>query len=538
MNSIDILRDLALRPIDMTLKLAAAWRSASILRRDPYAAQRQILARLVKQGAESRFGHDHGFAELARLPYEQLYARFRQQVPIRTYTDFWRDYFAAGVTNLTGKTSLNIDNFTWPGRIPFFCETSGTTAPTKYIPFSREMFAANRYAAIDMIAAYLAYQPDSRLLRGKLLYMAGNTSLTEHGKGVLSGDMSAITFAHSPFYLRPFVAPDKAMAALPWGEKLEKMARLLVSEKNIRAISGVPPWILLLLRRTVELAGVEVSKALPQLELIIHGGTSLKPYQLEFSSLFGKSSPAFLELLPSSEAFMAYQLAGEAQMRLAPYYGTFFEFVPLDDLTDSGAPAPDATAVPLEGVEPGRRYAVILSTCAGLWRYHIGDTIRFTNMETLFIDFTGRDRFLDRFEEKVTQGEVEEAIARLNQLKGIAISEFMVGPDISARRHLWVLAGSNGNWDCSIITEYLDMAICQQNTDYATFRHQGRIAAPQVVVVPAEAIYSWSREVRGKIGGQSKIPHIDPTLRGDMVQDLATFCLGGKPLPGKPQEAA
>ena len=517
------IRDLFMTPLDLSLKAAACMRTTSFLARDPLAVQRRILADLLRQGAATRFGRDHGLKEMAKLPFREGYEMFRCRVPIRTYADFWRDYFSSGMRSYRDRPSLLLDDVTWPGRIPFFCETSGTTAPTKFIPFSREMFAANKRAALDLMAGYLAAFPESGLMRGRILYMAGNTNLTDHGEGVQSGDMSAITLRHHPSWLKPFVAPDPAVSALPWEEKLDALARLLLNDRSIRAISGVPPWILLLLQRCAALGGRPVPELLPRLELIIHGGTSIKPYSREFDALFGSTRPAFLEVLPSSEAFMAFQLGGEGQMRLAPYYGAFFEFVPFEALGDSGAPASDAPAVPLEDVEPGRRYAVILTTCAGLWRYHIGDTIRFTATDPLLIEFTGRDRFLDRFEEKVTQGEVEEAVARLNRLEGVEIDEFMVGPAIDGRCHLWVLAGGTGDLPVTAVADLLDNMLREQNADYATFRLQERIGAPKVMLAQPDAIYEWSRRVRGKVGGQSKIPHIDPTPDGEMIRSLATY---------------
>jgi hypothetical protein len=445
-------------------------------------------------------------------------------VPIRTYAAFWDDYFSAGLQEENGRRRLLLEDCTWPGRIPFFCETSGTTAPTKYIPFSREMFRANKRAALDLTACYLHRTPKSRLFQGKLLYMAGSTNLTDLGEGVVSGDMSAITLRHRPFFLRPFVAPGMAVSALPWEEKVTELSGLLLSDRSIRGISGVPPWIILLLQRVEEMGHRPLRELVPNLELVIHGGTRMKPYRQEFDLLFGERPPRYLEVLPSSEAFMAFQLPGEARMRLVPHYGAFFEFVPFEELDERGAPPPNAPAVPLEEVETGRRYAVILTTCAGLWRYHIGDTIRFTDRSPFFIEFTGRDKFLDRFEEKVTQGEVEEAVARLNQIPGVEVKEFLVGPDIAARCHLWVLAmGAMSERDGSLLARQLDATLRSLNADYASFRGQGRIAPPRVVTVDEELIYRWSQEVRGKLGGQSKIPHVDPTVDGEMISSLTVF---------------
>lgn len=221
---------------------------------------------------------------------------------------------------------------------------------------------------------------------------------------------------------------------------------------------------------------------------------------------------------------MAFQVVGEELMRFTPYYGVFFEFLPFEELDENGSPRPNATAVPLEEIELNRRYAVILSSCAGLWRYHIGDTLRFVSRNPLRIEFTGRDRFLDRFEEKVTQGEVEEAVATLNRIPGVEVREFLVGPHIAGRRHLWVLALRGGSIrDSAPFAAQLDKSLISQNADYATFRSQGRIDTPEVLTVDEGLIYSWSKEIRGKLGGQSKIPHIDPTPDGEMIRSLVEF---------------
>ncbi len=507
------------------INMGAAVATDHFLKRDPLAEQRQQFFYLLRKASATRFGKDYGFDDIARLPFVAAYERYRQIVPIRSYADFWNDYFSSCYHEDTLGKQLKLRDITWPGLITLFCETSGTTAPTKHIPFSVDMFRANRRAAFDLMACYLHHHPGSRLLGGKFLYMSGSTNLSSLGDGIQSGDMSAITLRFAPSYLKPFVAPSSKIAALPWEEKLDALARLLLIDRDITGISGVPPWILLLLQRCMELGKAPLAKLLPRLELIIHGGTSLKPYHQEFTELFGKRPPVFLEVLPSSEAFMGFQVAGEQTMRLTPYYGTFFEFIPFDQLGESGRPIPNAEAVPLESVEEGTRYAVILSTCAGLWRYHIGDTLRITSRETMSIEFTGRDKFLDRFEEKVTQSEVDQAVADVARETRVDIREFMVGPDIASRCHIWVLAlKSNASQHGSDhLASLLDLNLIRQNADYATFRRQERIKPPQVITVDEELIYNWSRDIRGKLGGQSKIPHIDPTLEGEMLKSLMVY---------------
>jgi len=495
---------------------------------EPLAAQKAIFQQLVRSAGETRFGRDHNFPLLAQLPHDQAYARFRQEVPIRTYQDFWNEYFQAGChAGPDGRRQIFLENVTWPGRIRMFCETSGTTAPTKYIPFSEQMFAENRRAATDMISCYLAARSGSRISSGKILYMSGSTELNDMGDDICSGDMSAITLRFRPKWLDPFVEPQAHVSALPWEEKLHAMAELLVNDRDIRVISGVPPWILLLLKRCTELYGKPLADLLPHLELIIHGGTSIKPYRGEFEALFDGRLPNLLELLPSSEAFMAFQQPGDDHMRLTPFYGAFFEFVRFEDLDENGRPTKGAVAIPLEQVQTGQRYAVILSTCSGLWRYHIGDTIRFVSLEPHFIEFTGRDRFLDKLEEKVTQGEVERAIAELNAFGNWNVREFMVGADVQARRHVWVLATADAGGNEDHAAQLLDSALCGMNADYAAFRSQGRINRPLMLVTKEGAIYEWSKTVRGKLGGQTKIPHIDPTPDSSMIASLREFVRQG-----------
>lgn len=502
----------------------AAKRAEHFKQRDPLEAQRRIFQELLEAAEATDFGRDNDFARLRNVPFDSAYRYYKSRVPIRTYQKFASDYFYRRQPTSAGiRSAPDLNNTTWPGAIRMFCETSGTTAPTKFIPFSDQMFAENRRAALDMISCYLAANPDSRIAHGKILYMSGSTSLNTVRRGVWSGDMSALTLRFRPWYLTPFVEPKPDVSALPWEAKLPAMAELLLRDPAIRVISGVPPWIILLLKRCREIGGRPLRDLLPNLELIIHGGTSMKPYLNEFENLFDGRLPQLLELLPSSEAFMAFQLPGEARMRLTPCYGVFFEFVRFEDLDGQGQPADYADAIPLDQVETGQRYALILSTCSGLWRYHIGDTIRFVSTAPYLIEFTGRDRFLDAMEEKVTQGEVEQAVANLNVSGVWKVREFMVGADISKRRHQWVLAVQDDCRDAAAAARLLDATLCELNADYAAFRGQGRINPPNVLLVPEDGIYRWSQLERGKLGGQSKIPHIDPTSDSAMIASLCNF---------------
>lgn len=509
--------------LSLPIRAAADIRARRFLRKDPLDVQRTLLPDLLQRAAATSFGKTYGFAELAALPFERCYRRYQERVPIRTYRQFWDDWFAPHLSISHHGQQLVLQDLTWPGLIPWLCETSGTTAPTKFIPFTQEMFAMNQRAALDMLCCYLSRETGSSIPGGKILYMAGSTGLKDMGNGVQAGDMSAITLCKRPGWLDRYVEPQEPLASAPWDQRLQGMARLLLEDRQIRILSGVPPWILLLLKQVEQLSNKLFRTAVPNLELIIHGGTSMAPYRGEFERILPDTGIRFLELLPSSEAFMGFQVHGESTMRLTPFYGSFFEFVPIEQLDAVGAPEGDAVAVPLQGITSGQRYAVILSTCAGLWRYHIGDTLRFLDTDRFQIEFTGRDKFLDRFEEKVTQAEVEQAVAAVNAVYQNPVREFIVGPDIAGRRHLWILACRGDTLRRESVSMLLDQQLRTSNADYDTFRQQDRIGQPQVLLVAEQTIYDWSHEVRGKLGGQSKIPHIDPTLTGELVASLAAF---------------
>jgi len=517
---------IANNPIARRLLLQSARKRAAAFKScDPLVAQHSIFAKLINTAAETQFGHDYGFARIAGMPFHAAYHHFRETVPIRSYQQFWNDYFAQCQTpNDDGTQAIRLNNLTWPGKINFFCETSGTTAPSKFIPFSDQMFAENRRAALDLISCYLDDNPASFIASGKILYMSGSTTLNRMAPGIYSGDMSAITLRFRPWYLAPFVEPSPEVSALPWEEKLQAMAVLLLNDRRIRVISGVPPWILLVLKRCRELSGGRaLPELMPHLELIIHGGTSITPYMAEFHELFGSAMPRLIELLPSSEAFMGFQCARDRSMRLTPFYGTFFEFVRFEDLGDDGKSVPHGPAVSLDQVVTGQRYAVILSTCSGLWRYHIGDTIRFTGLNPYFIEFAGRDRVLDKLEEKVTQEEIELAVTELNRCGSGVVREFMVGAEVHNRRHVWVLAARNISRGTDWLADQLDCSLRRQNADYDTFRTQGRIATPRIILSGEDMIYEWSKTIRGKLGGQSKIPRIDASSDCSMIASLEDF---------------
>lgn len=497
-------------PLHLALRSRASW----LKQKNPVNAQKHLLPRLLEAASRTYFGRHYHFSQLARS--SNCYEDYRESVPIRGYEAFQHDWFSR-----YGEEA-QLDDVTWPGPVKWFCETSGTTAGSKRIPLTDQMFRMNRRAAFDMLSFYATTVERSAVLAGKILYMAGNTALSCLGEGVYSGDMSAITLVNRPKWLSGRVLPTEPLSSAAWNDRLQGMASLLINDTNVTMLSGVPPWILMLLREVERQSGVACCQAIPHVKLIMHGGTAMTPYRREFSDVLDGMTVDFLELLPSSESFMGYQRFGQQHMSLAPWYGTFFEFAPVEQLLSNGRLSDSALTVPLWQVEPGQQYALVLSTCSGLWRYHLGDTVKFHDTEAFQLEFTGRTRSLETFEEKVTQYEVEQSIGVLEKQCGITFSEYLVGPHILERCHYWILALRDHIPDEKQAALCLDGELQKQNDDYRTFRQQGRIAPPKVLFVEPTTLYSWSQTIRGRLGGQSKMPRIDPT-GGDFTVSLLKY---------------
>jgi hypothetical protein len=338
-------------------------------------------------------------------------------VPIRTYEDLWNGYWKAEFPEL--------NDCTWPGTIPYFALTAGTTTgATKYIPCSREMLDANFRAAQDILFHHLLNRPTSRILGGKAFILGGSTDLREESPGIYSGDLSGIEANEIPWWLRPYTFPPRALALLTdWREKVERLARQSL-EQDIRAISGTPNWLLILFDKLAELCPDREQRLrsyYPGLELLVHGGVDFKPYAKRFAELLEGSRAELREVYPASEAFIAIadRSPGEG-LRLIVDNGVFFEFAPAKDLN---------TANPvrhwLGTAEPGIDYAVVLSTCAGAWAYVLGDTVRFLELDPRIL-VTGHLYVLCLRRHHCS--EIEEAIAFAASTIDAHVVDYCVAP--------------------------------------------------------------------------------------------------------------
>lgn len=501
--------------IDFTpfLRLYAAQRLRKLEAQHPAETQRNQLLRLVRRARDTVFGRAHNFASITSIE------DFQQRIKLRRYEDFWEEYWKPAFPIL--------ENLTWPGKIPYFPVTSGTTSgTTKYIPCSAEMWASNRKAGLDILVHHIANRPASRVFGGKSFVLGGSTELVQEAPGIFSGDLSGIVAKLTPWWARPFYFPPPDLALLKdWEQKMERLSRASL-QQDIRMISGVPSWLLILARKLFELrpeAEGRLSAIYPNLELLVHGGVNFGPYLKQFQDLLAGSRAELREVYPASEGFIAIADRGSNEgLRLNLDHGIFYEFVPLEELA-SDSP----TRHWVGNIETGVNYAIVLTTCAGLWSYVIGDTVKFIESSPPRLLVTGRTSYmLSAFGEHLIGEEIEDGVT--SAAAGIARSmvDYSVGavfPKDSSElgRHRYVLEFSGGIPDAGELAQFtaaLDKRLQVRNEDYAAHRAEGfGLNPPELIPVPPGTFAAWMK-ARGKLGGQHKVPRIitDRTLFDDL----------------------
>jgi hypothetical protein len=470
-------------------------RVAGLVQLSPVAVQERTLLSLVHRARRTRFGHDHEFTRIRSV------ADYQRSVPLRTYEDLWKSYLQDHYPVF--------DNLTWPGRIPYFALTSGTTqGATKYIPVSREMLESNKKASLTMVAYHLASRPDSRLFRGRLFFLGGSSDLERPAPGVEQGDLSGIASKEVSELLRPYTFPPLQLALEPnWDRKLAQLAEQSLHEP-ITLVGGVPSWLLALFQRLLDLSGKStLIEVWPHLEVVVHGGVKFDPYREAFVQLLGDERVRLQETYPCSEGFIAFGDPATGFLRLVYDHDLFFEFVPVEELATS-----HPTRHWLGNVQPGVNYAIAVSTCAGLWSHLIGDTVRFESVDPPLLTFTGRTKYtLSAFGEHLISEEVEAAVAAASELTGGAVRDWHVGPIFRGAlgHHLYVLEFLKPPADLARFRGELDADLMKRNADYRAHRdeHVG-LPLPALVVAGPGAFESWMRS-RGKLGGQHKVPRMD-----------------------------
>ena len=491
--------------IDATplLRLYARRRLRALTGQRPAAVQEAMLLRLVRRAEGTRFGRDHGFARILCV------RDFQERVPLRRYEDFWAEYWRDAFPVLT--------DVSWPGTIPAFAATSGTTTgATKHIPVSRPMLRANTRAAFDLLAHHVAARPDSRVMGGRNFMLGGSTDLTELAPGVHAGDLSGIMARAIPPWVRrrTFPPPDLALIA-DWERKVDLLAHRSL-EAEVRTIGGTTSWLLLFFDRLAELfpsRPPSLAGFYPGLDLVVHGGVAFEPYRARFEHWLAGSRAELREVYPASEGFLALADRGPGDgLRLLLDNGLFFEFVPLEELS-----AAEPRRFWAATVETGVNYAVVLSSCAGVWAYVLGDTVRFVGLDPPRVLVTGRTSYtLSAFGEHLIGEEIDRAVTDAAAAIGADVADYSVGPvfpDAPGARggHVYVVEFAAGIPEPAALAAFaraVDARLSALNADYDAHRAGGfGMDAPRVEPAPPGTFAAWMR-ARGKLGGQNKVPRI------------------------------
>jgi hypothetical protein len=500
--------------IDATplLRAAAARRLAALAKLDAIQAQRTTLTRLLRRAAGTRFGRDHGFAGIRSI------SQYQDQVPLRRYEDFWRDYWQPAFPVLR--------DVSWPGRIPYIAQSSGTTGgTTKRIPVSHAMMRSNTGAGFDTMAFHLAARPASRVFGGANMLLGGSVGLEQLAPGVRAGDLSGIAADRLPVWARPRAFPPRDLALIgDWEAKVAAMAPAALAQ-DIRSLSGTPSWMLLFFDQLAALRPAlpqRLAAYFPGLELVVHGGVAFPPYRDSMAAWLDGSHAETREVYPASEGFIAIADQGlDDGLRLVTDRGLFFEFVRPEELA---SPNPDRRW--LGTAELGVEYAIVLSSNAGLWSYIVGDTVMLIQRSPARLIITGRVAFtLSAFGEHVIVQELDIAITEAARAQGAMVTDYAAGPVFprpeSARGgHAFVVElTSGGIVDRKAFANVLDSALIRQNADYAAHRSGGYgMLDPAIKFVPPGFFSAWMRH-RGKLGGQNKVPRVinDPALLANLL---------------------
>jgi hypothetical protein len=483
------------------VQLASLPRLARV-RHEPLAAQAAVLRYLLGRAQGTAWGRRYGYAP-GLSP-----SQFAQRVPVSTYEQLYPELEKV----LRGQPDV-----LWPGPAPSWqARSSGTTnARSKYIPLTREALHDNHYrAGRDMLALATHLYPSQRIVQGQTLSLGGSLGPSPFGGHAVAGDVSALIMQSLPGWAQALRTPPLPLALLDeWEEKIERIARHVLRQ-DVRVLAGVPTWMLVLLRRVLALAGADdLRQVWPRLGLFLHGAVAFGPYQALFDELMPGGQLRYLEIYNASEGYFALQdEPGSADLLLLLEHGIYYEFLPAEQFD-----SPDPRPVPLEDVVIGPSYALVISSSAGLWRYVVGDTVRFTSLRPYRVRITGRTKhFLNAFGEEVVVENAEAAITAAARATGCAVRDFTAAPiyfaagsGTSRGGHEWAVELSGPPpADADRFGQALDGELRRLNSDYDAKRHRDlALAPPRVHFVPAGTFEAWLRG-RGRLGGQRKVPRL------------------------------
>jgi hypothetical protein len=474
---------------------------------DPVAAQRAVWQDLLAAGQYTSFGRAHHFSSI------QSIADFKKAVPINEYND---------LKPFIERMMAGEEHLLWNTPVKWYAKSSGTTSDkSKFIPVSDESLKDNHYkASKDVLSFYYASHPDSDLLTGKGLVIGGSHQISQVAEDVQYGDLSAVILQNSPFWSNWIRTPDLSIALMDeWEEKIEALAQSTLQE-NVTSMAGVPTWLIVLLKRILEITGKSTIKEVwPSLELYLHGGVSFVPYKQQFEKLIG-APINYLEMYNASEGFFAAQDDINAEgMLLMCDHGIFYEFLPAEEWGK-----PDGRTIQLAEVETGKNYAPVITTNGGLWRYLIGDTIQFTSLHPFRVKVSGRIKhYINAFGEEVIIDNADAAIAAACKATGAVVNDYTAAPVYFSEEgngaHQWLIEFDKAPQSLNVFVAEMDAALQSINSDYEAKRHKSiALRMPLVQALAPNTFSSWLAS-KGKLGGQHKVPRLanDRTLLEEIL---------------------
>jgi len=486
---------------------------------NPFDLQKQELKKLLITAANTGFGKQYNFGDVLESfkvnDHKKFFSVFKNHVPIHNYNKIYDEWWS--------KAKAGKSNVCWPGRLKYFALSSGTSeAASKYIPITKDMKKAIQKTSIRQILTLSKYDLPAEFFEGGILMLGGSTHLNKRGS-YFEGDLSGIQAAQLPFWFQHFYKPGKKIAKKrDWDEKLNEICRK-APEWNINIIVGVPAWIQILMEKIIEYHQVDnIHEIWPKLSVYVHGGVSFDPYRKGFEKLLGRKV-YYIETYLASEGFVAFQSKPDHRaMRLVLNNGIFYEFVPFieENFDENGELRKDAETLMIDEVEEGKEYALLMSSCAGAWRYVIGDVVKVTSKEESEIVITGRTKhFLSLCGEHLSVDNMNKAVQMVSDEMNIDIPEFTVAgiPYQTLFGHHWYI-GTDSDVDANEVKERLDNNLKKLNDDYAVER-SAALKEVFVDVLPVSKFYNYM-ESKGKVGGQNKFPRV---MKKNQLEDWQTF---------------
>lgn len=460
------------------------------------ALQEQIFRKLIKNAAHTEWGTKYDYAHI------QSYSDF-QRVPIQTYEDIKGD---------VDRMRHGEKNILWPGQVKWYAKSSGTTNDkSKFIPVSPDGLKNIHYmGGKDAVSLYLGINPDSKFFSGKGLILGGSHSPNYNLKDSLVGDLSAILIQNINPLVNLIRVPSKEIALLSeFEEKVERIADTTIHQ-NVTNLSGVPSWMLAVIKRILEKTGAKhLNEVWPNLEVFFHGGVCFTPYREQYKQIITSDKMHYMETYNASEGFFGLQNdLTDPAMLLMIDYDVFYEFIPLEEIDNT-----HPNIVPLTGVEVGKNYAIVISTSCGLWRYILGDTVKFTQKDPYKFIISGRTKhFINAFGEELMVDNAEKGLARACAATGAQVLEYSAAPvfmDANAKcRHQWLIEFSTMPDSVEHFRHVLDTSLQEINSDYEAKRHKDiTLQELELIVARPNLFHDWLKE-KGKLGGQHKVPRL------------------------------